>query len=121
MLNLGLGRGVEVLSVEPARRQFNNMIRLMDKTVIEYECAKDGCAAWVSGAGQITSYFRAIDHMENCIGALHRTLLHLERIRKLPAAPRVDRIGHKALAAAIGEINEPLRDAIEHADERLSS
>jgi len=122
-LNLWLGRGVEVLSVEPARRQFTNMIRLMDKTVIEYESAKDRCADWLrgldgSGMPHLAAYYRAIDHMENCIGALHRTLLHLERIRQTPAASPVDRIGHKALRAAIGEIND-MRDAIEHADERL--
>jgi hypothetical protein len=116
-LNILVGSGVEVLSIEPARRQFNNMIRLMDKTVIEYECARDRCEGRVRGIDQFAT-FRALAHMENCIGALHRTLLHLERIRQMPAAPPINRVGHKALRAAIGEIND-MRDAIEHADERL--
>jgi hypothetical protein len=124
LLNVVFGPRPEVLSVEPARRQFNNTIRLMDKTVIEYESAKDRCADWLrslagSGMPHFAAYYRAIDHMENCIGALHRTLLHLARIRQMPAAFPVDRTAHRALRAAIGEIND-LRDAIEHADERLS-
>jgi hypothetical protein len=85
------GRDPEVVATAPGRRQFNNMVRLMDKTVIEYMSARAHCEDWVRVLDQIgaqmSNYFRAIDHMETCIGALHRTLLHLDRIRGLPATP----------------------------------
>jgi hypothetical protein len=123
MLNVFAGRELEVLSTMAGRRQFNNMVRLMDKTVIEYTLAAARCEDWVQGldvtGAQISSYFRAIDHMKSCIGALHRTFLHLDRIKRLSVAPTVDRIGYKVLqAAAITEINRA-RDWIEHTDARL--
>jgi hypothetical protein len=123
MLNVFAGRELEVLSTMPSRRQFNNMVRLMDKAVIEYALAHARCDDWTQGldvtGAQLSSYFRAIDHMENCINALHRTLLHLDQIKRLPAGPSIDRAARKALQAGIDKINDA-RDWIEHTDEKLS-
>ena len=32
------------------------------------------------GRPALSHYFRAIDHVETCVGSLHRTLLHLNAI-----------------------------------------
>jgi hypothetical protein len=116
-------RDIAVMSKIPARRQFENMVRLMDKTVDEYRCARDRCdgfVRWLDGGGNDwLGLYRAIDHMENCISALHRTLLHLEQIRTSSAGPPVDRWAYKALRAGKDKINDA-RDWMEHADEKLS-
>ena len=118
-----IGQLPEVLDTAPGRRQFNNMLRLMDKTVNEYEMARQCCEAWIRALDdatgvQVGQYLRAVEHMENCIGALHRTLLHLERISRQPAAPPIDRNARRALDYGLKRIND-MRDCIEHFDEEL--
>ncbi|MEK6438749.1 hypothetical protein [Pseudonocardia sp. T1-2H] len=117
-----VGDDPAVSRTKPGRGLFNNAIRLMDKTIAEYEAAQSLCAQWVDGldrgAPSFASFFRATGHVETCIGTLHRTLLHLDVIRTSPGTGQVNRTAHRALQHATLEINN-LRDGIEHAEKEL--
>lgn len=109
----------------PGRALFNNAARLVDKAVVEYEAARTLCQKWVASIDadqgvELTCFFRGIDRMENCVGALHRALLNLEQIRTHPSTPTVDRTVYRALQSATQHINT-LRDNIEHADKDLTT
>jgi hypothetical protein len=79
-----VGQNPEVHSTMPGHRQFNNMVRLMDKTAIEYESARAHCKDWIQGidetGARFSCYFRAIDHIEpasaRCIVPSRRTHQH---------------------------------------------
>jgi len=96
--------------------------RVVNKLVMEYISARRECRAFVETVEQnrpaLTHYFRAIDHVETCVGSLHRTLLHLKAINAARGAPQLDRAMRRALDHATTEIND-LRDMIEHADKEL--
>ena len=89
--------------------------RLTDKSLREYDAARSELLDyWPQGGLQIGPYLRAVDHMENCIGATHRAVLAAEALRGLKigrGAPRLTELQEQRLRF--------FRNAFEHADERL--
>ena len=111
-----------IVTTTPGKPLFTNLVRLTDKAVHEYEAARvqglDFAANQESNTPTLSPYYRAIDHFENCINALHRALLFAEGIRKQRDVPEIDRTAWRALQHAQDRING-VRDAVEHNDERL--
>ncbi|MFF1613528.1 hypothetical protein ACFVYA_37665 [Amycolatopsis sp. NPDC058278] len=96
---------------------FVNFARLTDKALREYDAARTELLAYVAPGTslQTSRYLRAIDHMENCISALHRTVLNARALRENKigrAGPRLTERQERRLAYS--------RNAIEHADEKLT-
>lgn len=95
---------------------FMTFVRLTDKALREYDAARAELSLYVIPYdGLRTSpYLRAIDHFENCVGALHRAVLSSKQLRLGGvgrSAPRLtarqeDRLAH-------------LRNAFEHSDEKI--
>lgn len=95
---------------------FTNFVRLTDKALREYDAARAELLAFVSSyPGLRTSpYLRAIDHMENCVSATHRAVLHARALRE----NKVGR-GAPVLTQRQEERLKFLRNAVEHSDEKL--
>jgi hypothetical protein len=95
---------------------FMNFSRLTDKALREYDAARAELLLFVSprvGLGT-SSYLRAIDHMENCVSAIHRAVLNAQALQANKigrAGPRLTQRQEQRLAY--------LRNAIEHSDEKL--
>src|SRR5215211_5166533 len=62
---------------------FMNFSRLTDKALREYDAARAELMLFVSpDVGLGTScYVRAIDHMENCVSAIHRAVLNARALQ----------------------------------------
>ena len=61
---------------------FMNFSRLTDKALREYDAARPSCWTIIpphDGELRISPYLRAIDHMENCVGAAARAVLNARR------------------------------------------
>jgi hypothetical protein len=95
---------------------FTNFARLTDKALREYDAARAELLLFLGPSeGLRTSpYLRAIDHMENCISAIYRAVLNA-------AALRENGVGRGAprLTALQEERLRNVRNAVEHADEKL--
>lgn len=98
-----------------------NLVRLCDKAAMEYDAGRLASLDYASNRhqGRISPYFRVIDHMESCVNALHRALLHAERIRGLKDPPPIDRTAWRALHEASSRLND-VRNAIEHTEQMLA-
>ena len=95
---------------------FMNFCRLTDKALREYDAARAELLLFISPHdGLRTSpYLRAIDHMENCVGAAHRAVLNARALQANKigrAGPRLTQLQEQRLAF--------LRNAVEHSDEKL--
>jgi hypothetical protein len=96
---------------------FMNFSRLTDKALREYDAARGELLLYVSphdGPLRTTPYLRAIDHMENCVGAAHRAVLNARALR-------ANKIGRAARPLTPGQEQRLayLRHAVEHSDEKL--
>lgn len=100
----------------------SNLVRLCDKAANEYQAGRDASLDFAANmnVGKISPFFRAIDHLESCVNALHRALLHAERIKRYPSAPPMDRTEWRALHDATRRLKD-VRDAIEHTEEKLTT
>jgi hypothetical protein len=95
---------------------FMNFSRLTDKALREYDAARAELLLYVSphvGLGT-SSYLRAIDHMENCISAVHRAVLNAKALR----TNKIGRAGPHLTSRQEQRLTH-LRHAIEHSDEKL--
>ena len=90
-----------------------NLVRLTDKALREYEQAREMLLAFTRDQNRISNYFRAIDHLENCVSATHRASLQAEVVR-----PRLGR--SLALTGHQKDRLVEIRDVIEHMDDRLT-
>ena len=96
---------------------FMNFCRLTDKALREYDAARAELldyAAPHDGELRTSPYLRAIDHMENCVGAAARAVLNAKALRDNMigrSGPRLTPRQDQRLAY--------LRNAIEHSDEKL--
>jgi hypothetical protein len=95
---------------------FMNFSRLTDKALREYDAARADLLRFVSPqvSPGTSSYLRTIDHMENCVSAIHRAVLNAQALRTNKigrAGPRLTQRQEHRLAY--------LRNAIEHSDEKL--
>lgn len=95
---------------------FTNFVRLTDKALREYDAARTELLAFVTPDITLHTnfYLRAIDHMENCVNALHRAVLNARALREQRigrAGPRLTERQEQRLRYA--------RNAFEHADEKV--
>ncbi len=97
---------------------FTNFVRLADKALREYDAARAELTLVVTPSpydGLRTSpYLRAIDHMENCVGAIHRAVLNAQALQ----ANRIGRRGPRLTVLQEQRLRST-RHAIEHSDEKI--
>jgi len=102
----------------------DGLVRLVEKTVLEYECARTELLSFMRD-GLADNYFRAQDYFETCIQSLHRSILYLDRLRRLgfcrpdgtPFIPRLRDL--EVLNEGIRSRVRNLRDASKHLDEDI--
>jgi hypothetical protein len=102
----------------PGQGLLTSYVRVMDKTVLEYEAARSALSEWIASPNNVMSpLFRTIDHLETCVDSLHRVSLFAERLRRLEGAPAIDRpkLPHQRERDQIRQA----RDAIQHADDDI--
>lgn len=95
----------------------SNFVRLVDKSLREYDAARAELMLYVKpheGSLQTSSYIRAVDHMENCVGATHRAVLNAQALRELGVGRGAPRLTELQLARLAH-----VRNAVEHSDEKL--
>ena len=111
----------------PGGYQFLNFIRLVDKTLLEYEQSREYLQQYVDSHNKTSLFLRCTGHMENCVDSLHRSLLHLEglkaslhkeRERASEPLPQIDRqeLPNKASRKRVVRI----RNAMQHMDKRIT-
>jgi hypothetical protein len=106
---------------------FLNLVRLVDKTVIEYEYARQYLQRYVNSNNKTSLLLRCVGHMETCVDTLNRVFLHLRRLRtalckeqsrtgealpeidrrQIPKGPDMDRV-------------RDVRNAVQHMDDRIT-
>jgi hypothetical protein len=94
---------------------FTNFARLTDKVLREYDAARAELRRSVEPQPGLTTshYLRAIDHMENCVGATHRAVLNAKALRE----NRIGRAGPR-LTKRQSERLAFVRNAVEQRRER---
>lgn len=122
--HLGYVLGVNSPKELKGRRVVDGVIRLADKACLEYMASRDTMAKFLE-QGYADDLFRAQDHFESCIIALHRAIRFLERLRKmgyklsdgtpLVPKPREFELLHESAMSKIRRF----RDTIEHIEERI--
>jgi hypothetical protein len=111
----------------PGGYQFLVLIRLVDKTLLEYEQAREYLQRYVDSNNKTSQFMRCVGHMENCVDSLHRCFLHMEglrvslhkeRERESDPLPHIGReeVPKKSSRDRVMRI----RHAIQHMDERIS-
>jgi len=107
---------------KPLSRQIaDGYVRLAEKAIIEYTMSRERLAAFLAN-GVADDYFRAQDHFETCISAIHRAILYLERLRRIgprypdgtPFVPRPKAL--PVLTETVRKRVREFRDAGEHLD-----
>jgi len=121
-----LGRilGVHGPSTPRGLQIADGYVRLVEKTIIEYESSRREMLSFMAG-GVLDSYFRAQDHFETCLQALHRAIIFLDRLRRLgirradgtPFVPRPRDL--EVLNEGVRSRVRDIRDACEHLDEDI--
>ncbi len=101
-------------------------IRLIEKALIEYEQTREVILDQIAEAnrpakemertGRYVDLFGFTNHMENCINAIRRMYILLERIKTEQASPSIPREIRKFVESKDKEISE-LRNKVEHIDE----
>ena len=103
-------------------------IRLMDKSIAEYQEARIALNSQVQESkrppkemqetGRIIYMFSFSDHMENCVNSVRRLLRLLERINSDKDAPIIARDKKRFLSSQTKRLID-LRDTFEHMDDRI--
>ncbi len=98
----------------PQAAMWVSLVRLADKTLREYSAARGELQDYVSWKGQLRalgSYMRGIDHLENCVEAVHRAAIYAQKLQ-------ADGFGRDATAPKIHRFRA-VRDLIAHTDDRI--
>lgn len=97
----------------------SGFVRLVDKTVREYELARLAFEQYLtSGSETLSLYFRAADHLENCLGSVRRAIRYARRLHRDPNATGIER---QSLPTDADERRVAcFRNAAEHADEQVA-
>jgi hypothetical protein len=125
-LNYAFGN-TELQMSGPGQAQFLNFIRLVDKTLLEYEPARFDLQNYVNSDNRTSLFMRCVDHMENCVDSLHRSFLHLDglrtsiyRERQRTNEPLPDIHRDELPKSSNRKRIDNIRDAIQHMDDRIS-
>ena len=103
-----------------ARIFIQNYIRLVDKSLEEYEFARTNFQTFVSDETNTSfgALFRAIGHMENCMYSLARAIRFAAAMAEHPEMG--EHIGQLAvLSKSARTAVEKIRNSVEHMDERV--
>src|SRR5215208_6871858 len=124
-LNYAFGN-TELQMSGPGQAQFLNFIRLVDKTLLEYEPARFDLQNYVNSDNRTSLFMRCVDHMENCVDSLHRSFLHLDglrtsiyRERQRTNEPLPDIHRDELPKSSNRKRIDNIRDAIQHMDDRI--
>jgi hypothetical protein len=100
----------------PERGCWINLVRLTDKSLIEYESARSHLDDWIErkNAGVFSALFRAIDHFENAVVSIHRAIRMSDALRNTG----IGKPGPTPTSRQREQLRI-LRNHIEHADEKL--
>jgi hypothetical protein len=117
ILNLTLDRALGGDPGPTSRPDFEiwtNLVRLSDKSIREYCFAREALFQMRPHQGVLSPFYRGIDHLENCVTATHRAVLHGGRLRQAGW-------GVRAPAATATQVEQlrVMRNHIEHADDKL--
>ena len=93
-----------------------NLVRLTDKTIVEYEAARTSLDSYVPD-GAFSDLFRTFDHLETCVDTLARVVKHAATLRSLPGPPRVPKSSLPSPAAQKRVIDA--RNAMQHAENEI--
>ena len=107
--------------------QFLNLVRLVDKTLLEYESARQYLQQYVESDNRTSLFMRCVGHMENCIDSLNRAFSHLEGLKaslhheQSRTSQPIPQIAREEVpnARSRKRVND-IRDAIQHMDDRIS-
>jgi hypothetical protein len=120
LLDMTLGR-VPGPTQHPESGMWINLVRLTDKALREYEGARGELelGEWLTArhdSPRLSSYFRGIDYLEDCVVTTHRAVLHASELRKSGwgiGAPTVTSRQEQRLRLA--------RNGVEHTDDWLGN
>lgn len=90
-----------------------NLVRLTDKTIVEYEAARTSLDCYVPN-GPLSDLVRTCDHLETCVETLARVVKHAATLRRLPGLPRIPKSRLPSPAAQKRVIDA--RNAMQHAE-----
>ncbi len=118
---LGRIMGVHGPSTPRGLQIADGYVRLVEKTLLEYECARKEMHSFMADSA-LDRYLRAQDHFESCVQSLHRAITYLDRLRRMglrrsdgtPFIPRPSEL--EILNQSVVRQVREVRDACEHLD-----
>lgn len=122
--SIGYFLGVNTPEETKGRRIVDGVIRLADKSALEYQSARVRMLSYL-GAGLADDLYRAHDHFESCIHALHRGFNFLERLRgmgyRLPSGDSLVKRPRdwELLQEPTKKIVRDFRDLLEHVEKDI--
>lgn len=111
---------------EPRAKQIaDGYVRLVEKTIIDYQEARNKLFLFMAGGGEFDNYCRAQDFIESSVQSLHRAILYLDKLRRFgfcgadgsPFVPKPREL--TVLRDKVKARVRKLRDACEHLDEDI--
>ncbi|VTU24949.1 hypothetical protein SRS16CHR_03561 [Variovorax sp. SRS16] len=123
--DLGIRLGVHGPREPRGKQIADGFVRLVDKTVLEYQATRERMFRYICGDGYRLDYHRAEDHWESCVQSLHRAVNYLIRLRGMgyrdadgtPLVPRA-RAMDVLSESSISRIKK-FRDLLEHLDDDI--
>lgn len=108
------------LATGPDRQRFLNLIRLTDRTIMDFGLARGALQKYIDlrHQGNLSSLFTAVSHVEAGMTALARCLVFADALKKSATAPPVT---HNELPRDhIRTVIRELRNEIEHHDKAIA-
>ena len=93
-------------------------ILAVDKAVREYNAGGELLTEYAASENRMSLYIEALGRYETCINSAKRALRYVGRLSAHPGGPEVERSVRRLLDNH-GKVVTPLRDAIEHMDDRV--
>lgn len=111
---------------EPRAKQISDgYVRLVEKTIIDYQEARNKLFLFMAGSGEFDNYCRAQDFIESSVQSLHRAILYLDKLRRFgfygaDGSPFVPKTRELAVLRDDAKARvRKLRDACEHLDKDI--
>jgi hypothetical protein len=114
LLNVLTGSGPQLPPLSHGLQ--SNLVRLTDRTIVEYEAARTSLDGYVADRA-LSDLFRTFDHLETCVDTLARVVKHAETLQTLPQLPRIP-ASHLPSPAARKRVIDA-RNAMQHAENEI--